>query len=180
MILNAVIHGTYHYGESPQQVEALINKVLYDLDPGTPWEAMAPGEDAYFSFATARHDADTFDWWPDNYLQIATNPRTGFGALTWTHTEERQVADSLYGHRWVSVNPRPAQDPAVIGDPGYPRWFHPSYTIPLDHVEAAIREFCHRGTGDRPECILWSSDGDDLDRLYVDAHQYRAVLRNAA
>ena len=166
--------------ETQEQYEALITEVLSKMVPGDPWVNMRPGEDAYFMFARAKHDEDTFEWCPDNYLQIVTNTRTGFGAVSWFVTDEwpAQRPDAIADHVWVSQNPTPPHDPGVIGDPGYPRWYHPRHAIPLTEVEAAMREFCQRGTGERPECIRWTgfSDTDSL----LDAEQYRALFRHVA
>ncbi|WP_182546090.1 Imm1 family immunity protein [Halosaccharopolyspora lacisalsi] len=65
----------------------------------------------------------------------------------------------------------------MIGDPGYPRWYHPRHAIPLEQVEAAVREFCRRGTGDRPECLFRAEVSDDS---LLTSPQYRAMFRHAA
>ena len=179
MILNAVVHGKYRYGETSDRVESLIHAVMHDLAPGDPWRDMRPGEDAYLMLAEGKHDEETFDWFPHNYLQVVANQCTGFGAVSWFVTDEwpSQGADPVADHAWVSLNADSPEDPKVIGDPGYPRWYHPRHAIPLEQVEAAVREFCRRGTGDRPECLFWAevSDGSLLT-----SPQYRAMYRHAA
>jgi hypothetical protein len=94
-------------------------------------------------------------------LVVSVNRITGFGALRWNFA-------------WMAHNPDPPVDPRVIGDPGFPRWYHPRHALPLRRVEQAVTDFCQAG-GARPGGVEWVEDGGDEDRLYLDAEQYRAT-----
>lgn len=157
MILNAVIHGRYHYAESLPGVAELIVEVMENLrseSRDSQW--VIPGEVATFMFAEGRHSGGVRDWWPDNTLQVSVNSTTGYGGLVWFATQERASRDEVAEYIWVSDNPSPPDfDPRVVADPGVPQFFDPKSTLPVVHVRAALEEFCRVGTGDRPECIKW-------------------------
>lgn len=117
------------------------------------------GMTAQFIFAGQRLDMDDLTGQFDNYLHIAVNAATGYGALMWLVTEGTtvSVAPSIAEHVWISDNPYPpAFDPDVISDPGFPRYHHPHSTLPVGQIRAAVEEFCRNGTGHRPECISWT------------------------
>ncbi|MGW1668812.1 Imm1 family immunity protein [Streptomyces sp. NPDC002324] len=121
-------------------------------------DGISPGESACFMFADSRHTADTFTWWPDNFLQISVNSVTGYGGLIWYVGEERAEAsmDVISKHVWISDNPEPPDfDPRVVSDPGFPLFFDPRSVLPVLQVRAALEEFCRTGTGGRPESIGW-------------------------
>lgn len=166
MILNAFLHSRYEYGETLEQIEALVNEVMTGPAPGNPWVNMDAGEEAEFCWAAERFTEDTFDWFPDNDLHVVVNRLTGFGAVR-------------CNNEWLSYNAALPWDPQVTGDPCCPRWYQPRYVLPLEQVEQALREFC-RTEGQRPTCIEWAEYDGDHDRLYLDAEEYRAMFRHAA
>ncbi|MFI1200624.1 Imm1 family immunity protein [Streptomyces sp. NPDC020883] len=159
MILNAVIHGTYHYAENWREMSDLITEVTENLkseDPGAL--GISPGDLACFMFASERHTSDTFSWWPDNFLHVAVNASTGYGGLTWNLSAERaaKAQDEMSNHVWVTDNSTPPDfDPRVVSDPGYPLFYSPSSTLPVSQIRAALEEFYRAGTGNRPECVSW-------------------------
>ncbi|WP_335976740.1 Imm1 family immunity protein [Streptomyces sp. CA2R106] len=157
MILNAIIHGRYRYAESRAEMGSLVMEVTEGLRSerlDTPW--ISAGENAFFMFADRRHSENVRDWWPDNTLQISTNPTTGYGGLIWFATQDRVSRDEISEYIWISDGEvAPNFDPRVVADPGIPRFFDPRSTLPISKIRIAIEEFCHRGTGDRPECIRW-------------------------
>ncbi|HEX3791273.1 MAG TPA: hypothetical protein VHW44_25650 [Pseudonocardiaceae bacterium] len=67
-------------------------------------------------------------------------------------------------------------DPWVIADPGFPRWYHPRYVLPLKRVEQAVVEFCLTD-GQQPASGDWAEDGGDHERLFLGPDQYRALNR---
>lgn len=162
MILNARIHGKYHYAESWPEKYDLISEVMENLRferTDSPW--VDPGEIAEFMFATQRR-TDSSDWWPDNHLQISVNSATGFGGLVWFAMRDQVPEGDIAEYIWISDNPSPPSfDPRVVADPGVPHFFDPRSAIPAEDVRAALEEFCKKGTGDRPECIHWVQG--DLD-----------------
>ncbi|MFD8767103.1 Imm1 family immunity protein [Streptomyces mirabilis] len=157
MILNAVIHGRYHYAESWPEKARLVDEVMENMRSerrDQPW--ISPGEIATLMFADRRHSESVDDWWPDNTLQVAVNLESGYGGLVWFVTQERAMKDEISEHIWVSDNPNPPDfDPRVVSDPGVPFFFDPRSALPIDRVRAALEEFCRHETGDRPECIRW-------------------------
>ncbi|WP_285489351.1 Imm1 family immunity protein [Amycolatopsis taiwanensis] len=164
-----MVHGKYHYATTWAEMEWLINEVVeHSVPEWTGGPGISPGEIANFSFAEGRHSIGTYDWWPDNYLRVAVNPETGYGALIWYVTGDRNnVPEDLANYCWVSDNPNPPGfDPRVVADPGQPR-FHDIYSVlPVAEVRAALEEFCRTGTGDRPETVRWvhgDMDGRRLD-----------------
>ncbi|RCW39186.1 immunity protein Imm1 of predicted polymorphic toxin system [Halopolyspora algeriensis] len=168
MILNAVLDDGFEYAETPEQADALVRRVVSELRSGNPWVNMDAGDEVTFVLGDRKYtDEDLFgNWDPYGELQVTANTRTGFGAVRWNY-------------RFMSCSAEPPWDPQVIGDPGFPRWYHPRYVIPLARVEESVREFSRTG-GQRPGCIEWAEDGGDHDRLYLDAVQYRAMFRHAA
>ncbi|MDW6059300.1 Imm1 family immunity protein [Streptomyces sp. FXJ1.4098] len=173
MILNAVIHGRYHYAQTWVEMEELIAEVVENSIPEQPGPGINPGEDACFMFARDRHSAETFSWWPDNYLRIAVNPETGYGALVWFVSAERHAEpdDEISKHFWVSDNPNPPDfDPRVVSDPGYPKFHDPRSTLPIAQVRAALEEFCREGTGNRPQRIRWVTGEMDGQRHDISAN----------
>lgn len=108
MILSIHYGGKYHYAESLTDMNELIAEVLGSL-PGESGEGRAwtPGEDAWLSLAEQRHNDEN----PvaDNFLRLAVNRRTGYGALIWFVTQEspaRATFTSRFGSQTTS-NLRP-------------------------------------------------------------------------
>lgn len=164
MILSATIHGEYRRCATSEQTRALITEIMTSLDGGDPWRNGQWGETAALYFAEQPLTADTFaeppfTWSATHEMQVSINRATGFGTLRWD-TE------------FVSSNPTPAPDPAVVGDPHVPYWYHPRYAIPLPTVESAILEFCET-FGSRPQGVTWSADGADHNRIYLSTDEYR-------
>ena len=92
MILETRLRGEYHYAETWPQMVALIDEVMTNLgveDPTSPW--VDPGENAWFMFVEARRTDPHGPPWPDNYLVVGVNSRTGYGGLTWFFTEGSTV-----------------------------------------------------------------------------------------
>ncbi|MEV6147606.1 Imm1 family immunity protein [Streptomyces sp. NPDC051992] len=94
----------------------------------------------------------------DSYLQVSTNPLTGYGALRWQVPEDsvvrvdREIARSV----WISRNPEPpALDQNVVADLGDWRLFEPRNTLPVSDIRAAVEEFCELRSGQRPTAICW-------------------------
>jgi len=167
VILSATIHGGYRQCTSAEQIEPLINEIMTTLDGGDPRQHMACGETVALYFADQPLTAETFaeppfTWTAAHELIVSVNRTTGFGTLRWD-TE------------FVSSNPSPPDDPAVVGDPFVPYWYHPRYAIPLLRLDAAIHEFCSR-EGARPAGVDWSDDGAHHDRLYLGADDYLRVV----
>lgn len=169
MILSATIHDGYRQCATVEQTDQLISEIMSTLDSGDPRKPVAGGETATLHFADHPLTAETFSeppftWTATHELIVSVNRATGFGTLRWD-TE------------FVSDNPNPPTDPAVMGDPFVPYWYHPRYAIPLDQLEAAVREFC-ANEGSRPGSIGWSDDGARNDRLYLSTDQYLAATRS--
>ncbi|WP_369384102.1 Imm1 family immunity protein [Streptomyces sp. cg36] len=154
-----MIHGTYYYAETWEEKLGLINEIMENMkseDLGAP--GISAGESACLMFADRRHTADTFDWWPDNYLRVSVNAATGYGGLTWFVSAERadERKDEISQSVWVSDNPTPPDfDPRVVSDPGFPLFYDAQSTLPATQVRAALEEFCRAETGERPACINW-------------------------
>jgi hypothetical protein len=166
MFMTACLHGSFLPGDSPERVQDLINEVMTGLKPGNPWSNMDVGETAELYFAPQvitdeMFDEPPFDAGIQNMLVVSVNRNTGFGALRWNFTS-------------VAHNPDPPADPRVIGDPGFPRWYHPRYALPLPLIEKAVQDFCH-ADGARPGGVGWVEDGGHEDLLYLDAEQYRVT-----
>ena len=171
MILSATIHGEYRHCATAEQTRAVIIEIMTTLDGGNPWQDTEWGETAALYFADQPLTAETFaeppfTWNATHELVVAVNRNTGFGTLRWD-TE------------FMSSNPNPPGDPAVVGDPCVPYWYHPRYAIPLSQLEDAIRQFCIR-QGARPEGITWSDDGARHDQLYLSTDEYRNTATRRA
>ncbi|WP_352231334.1 Imm1 family immunity protein [Actinomadura sp. NBRC 104412] len=111
-----------------------------------------PGEEACFSFSERRLSHSNAV--AGSYLRFAVNVTTGYGGLIWNL--DQIVPGKPEDRIWISDNPEPPDfDPRVVSDPGYPLFHDPRSTVPLAHVRSALEEFCHVGTGDRPNCIRW-------------------------
>jgi hypothetical protein len=159
VILEAFIHGEQRYAQTWPQMTELIDEVMTNLateDPDSPW--IVAGEVASFMFVGRRRADPHRPPWPDNYLAVAVNTKTGYGALTWFVNEPRALVtdDEIASHVWVTDNPSPPSfDPRVVGDPGIPVFYHPTSTIPAAQIRTALEEFCRTGTGDRPGSVAW-------------------------
>jgi len=155
-ILEAFIHDEQRYAETWPQMTALITEVMTSLateDPDSPW--IVPGEVAWFMFVDRRRADPYGPPWPNNYLSVAVNTKTGYGGLTWFITERSTIpaGDKIANHVGVTDNPSPPDfDPGVVSDPGYPLFYHPNSTIPVTQVRTALEEFCRTGpaTGRSP------------------------------
>ncbi|MFC4005964.1 Imm1 family immunity protein [Nonomuraea purpurea] len=181
MVLNAFMHGRIRHAKSPPEMTQLITEVIENLPdpdaspdpdpkPVPAWVQKAfenlpepnwpdGGMTAAFIFTERHLEMDVFPHDFDNYLHIAVNAVTGFGALTWFVTEGSAVPvdPAIAEHVWISDNPHPpAFDPDVFSDPGFPRYHHPRSTLPVPQIRTALEEFCRTGTGQRPECIRWT------------------------
>ncbi len=165
MILSIHYGGKYHYAESLTDMNELIAEVLGSL-PGESGEghAWTPGEDAWLSLAEQRHSDEN----PvaDNFLRLAVNRRTGYGALIWFVTQESPRKGNIYKQVWISNNIEPpTMDPRVVSDPGYPLFHDPRSTLPLELIHATVNEFLRTGTGERPACIDWTPGHVNGQRL---------------
>lgn len=165
MILNAVIRRKWHYAETWDEMSTLITEVMENLDVETTVPYYSPGDDAYFMFSDRRH-VNGPDM-PNNFLRISVNNSTGFGALIWFVSEKHPVEGGIFDEVWVSDNPAPPDfDPRVVADPGEPAFHDPRSALPIPEVRVAVEEFCHAGTGYRPESIHWvigNARGERLD-----------------
>ncbi|MER7280164.1 Imm1 family immunity protein [Dactylosporangium sp. NPDC000244] len=175
MILQVGVHNTVRYVETWQEIADLIEEVMTNLsveDPTSPW--IAPGENAIFSFVNARRVNPQAPPWPDNYLFVGVNAKTGYGGLSWYFSPDRGVPadDEIGSWVWVSNNPEPPDfDPRVVSEPHYPMFYNPESTIPVAHVRAALEEFCRTGTGDRPSCISWVKGEVDGRRFDLEPNE---------
>ncbi|MEG3629692.1 Imm1 family immunity protein [Streptomyces poriticola] len=170
MILSVGIGGAWRYAGTSEEKSRLVGEVMESLEgeagEGRDW---SPGQDAWLSLAEERHSGDN----PvaDNFLRLAVNRATGFGALIWFVADDSPRLGGVYEQVWVSDNPEPpGADPRVVSDPGYPLFHDSSSALPLARVRAAVEEFWRIGTGDRPECIDWvpgHMNGQRLDRPSV-------------
>ncbi|MEU1861163.1 Imm1 family immunity protein [Streptomyces gardneri] len=157
VILNAVIHRKWHYAETWPEMEILISEALENLESEGHVPYWSPGEDAWFMFSDRRHTDSDGPEAPNNFLRIAVNSTTGFGALIWFATDGHKMSDSIRDQVWVSNNPNPPNfDPRVVSDPGEPRFHDRRSALPVTRIRAAVEEFCRRGTGQRPMCIEWT------------------------
>lgn len=73
--------GVYRYAETPDEKLALIAEVF--AAAGSGGQAADASRTALLMLAERRHTGETRDGWPDNYLQVAMNPETGYGGLIW-------------------------------------------------------------------------------------------------
>jgi Immunity protein Imm1 len=160
MILEVWIHGEHRYVETWPAFAALNDEIVNNLaveNPDSPW--VAPGEHAQLVIARERRPDPYGEPWPDNWLAVTVNATTGYGGLTWCRpasTAPQPTGDEIADYVWVIDNPSPPDfDPRVVSDPGVPYFYHPRSTLPVTLIRAALEEFCHTGTGDRPECVHW-------------------------
>ncbi|MGW5413018.1 Imm1 family immunity protein [Actinomadura geliboluensis] len=95
----------------------------------------------------------------DSILDVTINARTGYGAVRWMVCADTVVPidPEIAQHLWLSDNPDPPRtDPSVFADPWLPSYHHPNSTLPVAQIRAAVAEFCHARTGQRPACIDWT------------------------
>ncbi|MCX4094583.1 Imm1 family immunity protein [Nocardia sp. alder85J] len=154
MILSAAIHGEIQYAENPDEMAALIDEVIENLQPEDPdYQGVSAGEIAALSFGEQRAQRGLRNLRPDNILLVSVNVRSGFGGLTW-HSARKP--DGISEYLWLSDNPSPPEfDPRVVLDPHVPSFFDPKCTFPSERIREVLEEYCRAGTGDRPECISW-------------------------
>jgi Immunity protein Imm1 len=153
LILNVMINRKWYYAEVWPEMALLIDEAIENLEAERNSPYYSPGDDARFMFSDRRHtgDADV----PNNFLHVAVNSSTGFGALIWFVSDDHPIRGGIFDHVWVSNNLNPPNfDPRVVSDPGA-RFHDPRSCLPVSGVRAAVEEFCRMGTGNRPECICW-------------------------
>ncbi|MEE1811801.1 Imm1 family immunity protein [Streptomyces sp. BE133] len=149
-----MIHREWRYAETWPEMQVLVDEAVENLESEIHTPYWSPGEDACFMISDRRH-VDGPDM-PDNFLRVAINSATGFGALIWFVSEDHPVKFEPFDHVWVSNNPNPPDfDPRVVSDPGEPRFHDRKSAVPIPEVRAALEEYCRVGTGSRPECIPW-------------------------
>ena len=150
MILNAYFDDKWHNAETNEEISVLISRLMATLKHEHQVGIVVhPGDDALLCFADERfhHDRRTAKD-AKGRLLVAVNKETGYGALMWYQSGDRQV--------WVSDNPQPPNvDPRVVSDPGYPLFHDPASTLPLKQFRDALEEFCYSGTGERPKGLRW-------------------------
>ncbi|MFE2046616.1 Imm1 family immunity protein [Streptomyces sp. NPDC059477] len=99
----------------------------------------------------------------ESSLIVGVNRETGYGGMIWWGEVIAEDPDQFY---WMSrgKNP-PSFDPRVTADAGYPLWYQPRNVVPLERVEAALKEFCFN-QGMRPTAVDWepsTANGQPLD-----------------
>ncbi|MFJ5123151.1 Imm1 family immunity protein [Kitasatospora sp. NPDC088548] len=149
-----MINRKWHYAETWPEMALLIDEAIKNLESESNSPYYSPGDDARFMFSDRRYAGGTDA--PNNFLHVAVNSLTGFGALIWFVSDDHPVRGGVFDHVWVSDNLNPPSfDPRVVSDPGEPRFHDPRSCLPISEVRAALEEFCRTGTGNRPECIYW-------------------------
>lgn len=151
MIISALIHDQFHHAEHWHEVERLIDEAIDQASPGSVDSPLPPGEVAQFYCADHPWTDDIIEWAPDNFLQLASNPPAGYGALTWIGFRGETTMETFvsFGRNAPLANP-----PRLVIDPAYPRDHDAHSAIPLEQARRAVREFC-RTNGARPESVTW-------------------------
>lgn len=154
MILNAVVDRQWRHAETWPETTALIDEVFARLESESDYPYYSPGGDARFMFSGERHTGE--GEMPNNFLHVAANSSTGYGALIWFVSDDHPIKGGIFDHVWVSDNPNPPSfDPRVVSDPGEPKLHDLRSCLPVLEVRAALDEFCRMGTGERPDSIHW-------------------------
>jgi hypothetical protein len=146
MILQVFYHRTTRYGANSTEVAAVLDEIF------------SSNNSDYVDIAKCALIESSENPISDSRLWAGLNPDTGYGGLIWFATDDRarNLDDEVAQEMWVSDNPNPPQfDPDVMSDPGYPLFFDPRSTLPIDQVRNVIEEFFRAGTGDRPEGTAW-------------------------
>ncbi|MEV7783177.1 Imm1 family immunity protein [Kitasatospora sp. NPDC088351] len=144
MVLTVLIGDERHYGETQDDADRLISKVM---------EILQSGRNAWLSIDGHRRDRDGHS---DNHLVVSLNRETGYGGIVWFVSEKYPKRGGIYESVWVSDNTTPpAIDPKVISDLSHPVFMEPASVFPLPDVRKILEEFYRTGTGDRPTCINW-------------------------
>ncbi|MFE1963256.1 Imm1 family immunity protein [Streptomyces sp. NPDC059479] len=152
MILEFWINGEMKRTSEWSEVEVAIGRVPAELESE---RAVPVGFDAGSIAAFHFFDIPAGSEVPrtaENALHVGLNRTTGYGGMTWWGEKIPESPNQFY---WVtkSNNP-PSFDPRVTADPGYPLWYDKQNVIPVDEVEAALKEFC-LNKGKRPTVVEW-------------------------
>ncbi|MFC9154965.1 Imm1 family immunity protein [Streptomyces bauhiniae] len=160
MILTIFTGGTTYHAASGAILRRLIGELVTGGPGRGPDVVGQPkgGILATFVLLAPHRDPMKSDRYFDSYLQVSTNPLTGYGALRWQVPEDsvvrvdRKIARSV----WTSWNPEPpVLDQNVVADLGDWRLFEPRNTLPVSDIRAAVEEFCELRSGQRPAAICW-------------------------
>lgn len=160
MILTVFTGGTTYHAASGAILRRLISVLVTGgPDQGSDVAGQPKGGIfATFVLLAPHRDPMKSDRYFDSYLQVSTNPLTGYGALRWQVPEDsvvrvdREIARSV----WTSRNPEPpVLNQNVVADLGDWRLFEPRNTLPVADIRAAVEEFCELRSGQRPTAICW-------------------------
>ncbi|MFJ9447185.1 Imm1 family immunity protein [Kitasatospora sp. NPDC101235] len=161
MILHLSFDGDVMYPSDWEETNRLISKALHSISVKELRDGeYVAGDQALFCYTepTERH--------PSTYLFVAANELSGYGALTWCSDGRPPRQGGIYEYAWISDNPSPPEiDSRLVSETYYPRFYDRASAIPLPQVRAAIEEYCRSGTGERPECIGWTT-GEVSGRRY--------------
>ncbi|MGW7303794.1 Imm1 family immunity protein [Streptomyces sp. NPDC054829] len=160
MILTIFTGGTTYHAASGAILRRLISELVTGgHDQGSDVAGRPKGGIfATFVLLAPHRDPMKSDRYFDSYLQVSTNPLTGYGALRWQVPEDSvvrvdwEIARSV----WTSRNPEPpVLNQNVVADLGDWRLFEPRNTLPVADIRAAVEEFCELRSGQRPTAICW-------------------------
>lgn len=163
MILHLSFDGDEKYPSDWEETDRLISEALHFISPKETrnGEHVVGGQASFcYTEASGRH--------PSTYLFVAANELSGYGALTWCTNGRPPRQGGIYDYAWISDNPNPPEsDSRLVSETYHPRFYDRASAIPLTQVRAAIEEYCRSGTGERPECVNWTTgeiDGRRHDR----------------
>ncbi|MEU3984139.1 Imm1 family immunity protein [Streptomyces sp. NPDC026672] len=162
MIVEFWINGEMKRTSAPQEVKIAIDRALNELES----EREVPlGFDAGSIASFHVFDLPEGTEVPavaENSLIVGVNRDSGYGGMIWWGEEIPEDPDQFY---WVSHNETPPSfDPRVTSDPGYPLWYERCNVVPVDRVEAALKEFCFN-QGKRPTVVDWEPSTANGQRL---------------
>ncbi|MFF3838253.1 Imm1 family immunity protein [Streptomyces sp. NPDC001930] len=160
-------HEGSFYARSEEEVRNFIDHVMNDLIQGgrtsDGFEIMP--EYATVCIVGGEYPNETSERWPSNYLHVAVNVNSGYGALRWFSSEVLEGASEDHVSRfvWISENPDPPSfDPRLILDPPTPLYYPSEAALPVEKVREVLEEYCQELTGARPESIRWMLDQSSL------------------
>lgn len=178
MILNFSDGRRHRCAETAEAVSAVVNEI-FDGRSSKSAGNVAHGDDgtatdAIFelSWSDRCHDLQSSEagrnGLPSNFLSVACNHSTGYGALVWCVDQVSfPRKGGIHASVWVTDNVEPPEfDTGVIMDQDVEECHDPRSTIPLHQVRQAVEEFCRLGTGDRPESVRWVEAFDFVGRRF--------------
>jgi hypothetical protein len=133
------------------EVETAIGRVLTELKSEGKGGGLSPGTVGAFHFFDLPEGSEVPKF-AGNSIRLGVNRTTGYGGMTWWGEQMPEDPTQFF---WMTKGKNPPSfDPRVTADPGFPKWYDRRNVIPIDEVEAALREFCSN-KGKRPTVVDW-------------------------